>query len=82
MNKEDKCPNCGCTETITYTFTHDQGFLEETWCECNQCKILKYHWSYGCIYVENWKDKTFPPNGEIIRKVKVEGDEKEDDLPF
>lgn len=56
----DKCPNCGSTETWTQYITHDQGFFEETWTECKQCGQLKHHWSYGCLFVENWKDMTFP----------------------
>lgn len=56
MNKKDKCPTCKCTETKTHTVTHDQGFIEETWTECKKCKRLKHHWSYGCLFVDNWKD--------------------------
>ena len=70
-NKKDVCPTCKCNETVTHTFRHDQGFLEETWTECKQCKRLKHHWSYGCLYVDNWKDGTQPPlRYRIMQAVK------------
>jgi len=83
-NKKDVCPTCKCSETVTHTFRHDQGFLEETWTECKQCKRLKHHWSYGCLYVDNWKDdieiipaiieavKKYVPENIIVPRIKKE----------
>ena len=91
MPKKDKCPSCKCSETVTHNFTHDQGFLEETWAECKQCGRLKHHWSYGCLYIENWKDKTYPPLKyrireflkKLFRKKRISKvDINSDELPF
>lgn len=92
MPKKDRCPTCKCTETSTHTYNHDQGFLEETWTECKMCKRLKHHWSYGCLYVDNWKAIN-PPwtyrfkeflKKMFKRKPKPKDTEIEfhDDLPF
>lgn len=89
MNKKDRCPNCGCTETVTNNFSHDQGFLEETWTECKKCKRLKHHWSYGCLFVDNWKDATKTPLNyrikDTIKRIFTRRTKKtktDDDLPF
>ena len=91
MSKTDKCPSCGSTKTETKTITHNQGFMEETWTECKMCKRLKHHWSYGCLFVDNWKDASRPPLRYRIRdfkkrlftkKRKNDKNKDSDDLPF
>lgn len=88
---KDKCPSCGCQELDHAYFRHDQGFLEEEWYSCKKCKRLKYHWSYGCTYVEDWKDMSIPPLKYRIKQFfirlldhrKRKGRRHQnDDLPF
>lgn len=43
-----KCPFCKCKEIETYeTFIHDQGFIEEYWVRCKNCKKHLGVWAYG-----------------------------------
>lgn len=46
-----KCPFCRCKEIETYnTFRHDQGFIEEYWVRCKNCKEHLGTWAYGSWY--------------------------------
>lgn len=43
-----KCPHCKCKKIETYeTFRHDQGFVEEFWVRCDNCKEPLGVWAYG-----------------------------------
>ena len=85
----DACPTCGCTETKHSSFYHDQGFMEEEFTACKNCGRLKHHWSYGCLYVADWKDASkvplnyrvksfFKKFGKLFKKKQKDYD----DLPF
>ena len=85
------CPSCGCKDLVREGFRHDQGFLEEVWYECKNCKRLKYHWAYGCTYVEDWKDMSTPPLKYRIKQFFIrlfdhrkrkDRRHQKDDLPF
>lgn len=46
--KPRKCPYCKCKTLETYeTFRHDQGFIEEYWVRCSNCKKQVGVWAYG-----------------------------------
>lgn len=46
-----KCPFCHCKKIETYErFIHDQGFVEEYWVRCSNCKERLGVWAYGSWY--------------------------------
>ena len=39
----------------TKTWRDDYSIVEEL-TECKICKRVKYHWAYGTLFYENWKE--------------------------
>lgn len=43
-----KCPRCGCRRMETYQrFMDKQGYIEEYWVRCDECKKHIAVWAYG-----------------------------------
>lgn len=86
MRKKDKCPSCGCTETITDKSSLEPGLELETEERCKKCRRVKYHWAYGTVYVDNWKNVFKQPilfriKGFMKRRTS-NNTKTEEDLPF
>lgn len=62
--EKSKCPHCGCEEIETTTWREDYYVVEELQ-ECKNCKAIKYHWSYGVLFVDNWQESSFE-NGKSV----------------
>lgn len=79
--KKDKCPKCKCNKVKKMMWYHDgQYFLEEKTIKCNQCGNLKFHWAYGDILVDDWKDLTSPSLWQRIKWKTLE--RKNKNLPY